>query len=136
MVDCQASDRGSADRGVPREDRPFPMEVVSPDIAARMEQPDGGSGQRIDAREVWSLVDVAAEATEAEVVGSRRPAMLLGHDVVDREREERVIMFVDSAVFATPFRPFTHLRSEPLINLITSPRHGLPFCEPWPGGSR
>ena len=125
MVDCQASDRGSADRGVPREDRPFPMEVFFPDIATRMKQPDSGGRQRIDAREVWSLVDVAPEATEAEVVGSRRPAMLLGHDVVDWEGEERIIMFVDSAVFATPTRPFTHLRSEPVIHHVAPSRPAI-----------
>ena len=125
MVDCQASDRGSADRGVPREDRPVPREVVSPDIATRMKQPDSGSGQRIDAREVWALVEVAPEATEAEVVGSRRSAMLLGHDVVDRKREERIVMLVDSAVLATPFRPLAHLRSEPVIHHVAPSRPAI-----------
>lgn len=77
----------------------------------------------MNAREIRALMGIASEAAQAQVVERGNAAVLLSDSMVDRECEERVIVFVNPAVFAPSVGPVPDLRPE------TSVHQAAPF---WP----
>ena len=67
------------------EDGTFPAKVARPLLTSRIEQPYSLAGSTINARQVRTFMIVVGQASESQVGGSRRSAMLLGNDVVDLE---------------------------------------------------
>ncbi len=73
--------------------------MVRPDIAPGMKDRHNLAGRRVDTRQVWSLVGVAAVAGESEIVWGVSPAVLLCDDVFDVMREPALFL-PEQAVFA------------------------------------
>lgn len=74
--------------------------MLGPNLLTRVEQGDHCIRRRIDAGEVRSFVQVAVLAREGEVGGCGWPAVLAGHDVLDVESKEPVIVLVNVTVLA------------------------------------
>ena len=80
----------------------------------------------MNAREIRALMGGASEAAQAQVVERGNAAVLLSDYMVDREREERVIVFVIPAVFASSAVPVPDLRPEPSVLARSGPASGGP----------
>ena len=98
MVDREASNGGSPRRRVTHKNRSVPLEMLVPRVATRVKELGRHRGRRIDACKIRALMGVASEATEAQVVERGGAAVLLSDHMIDREREERVVVFVNPAV--------------------------------------
>ena len=81
--------------------RTVEFEVVAPTLAPGMKQLDDGARHRVDARQVRSLVSVAAITSQRQVVQGIVRAMLLRDDVFDMEGKQRNSRLRQTAVFAT-----------------------------------
>lgn len=116
MVDREASSGGSPGRRVTHKNRSVPLEMLVPRVATRVKELGRHRGRRIDACKIRALMGVASEATEAQVVERGGAAVLLSDHMIDREREERVVVFVNPAVFAPSAGPVPDLRPEPSVH--------------------
>jgi hypothetical protein len=88
-VHAEHPNRRPPDGRLPDDPDPIPFEVVRPFLVAGMEQRGRDIGVRVDSREVASLVEIAVDASKAEVriiIGS---AVLARANVFDVERGER-----------------------------------------------
>jgi hypothetical protein len=65
-----------------------------------MKQGDELTGLSVNARDIGSLVQIAARASPAQVVGVAPPAVLAGNHVLDVKRRERLIFLGKPAVLA------------------------------------
>lgn len=92
------------------------MEMLVPRVATRMKELGRHRSRWIDAREIRALMGVASEAAQAQVVERGNAAVLLSDYMVDREGEERVVVFVNPAVFAPSAGPVPDLRPEPSVH--------------------
>ncbi len=100
VVDCQKLDRGATDRRATQKQRALPLEMLSPRVLSRMEEPNQYFGVGVDACDVWAFVGIASVAAQAEIVGVRFPTVLQSDDVIDWEREEGIVVLMDAAVLA------------------------------------
>jgi hypothetical protein len=65
-----------------------------------MKQPNHLSGLRVDARDVWALVKIAARAGETQVRWILMAAVLPGDDVLDVKLREGLVLVRKPTVFA------------------------------------
>ena len=93
MVDCEKLDRGPTDSCATRKQCAAPLEVIGPVILAGMEQSNHLVRVWIDARDVWSFMRIASITAQAKILSVRLSAVLQRNDVVDREREEDVLIW-------------------------------------------
>jgi hypothetical protein len=91
---------GSSDCGLTHDLDTFPLKVIRPFVAARMEEFRGLFCVRIDAREVRTFVKIAIHAGERQVVEFVESTMNAGNDMLDVLRSQRGIVLVEVAVFA------------------------------------
>src|SRR5262245_40245255 len=70
VIAVQNRDRGAADRCASDQNRPDPLEMALPTLAARIEQPHDLDRQRIAAAQVRTLLQIAPMATPAAVGGT------------------------------------------------------------------
>ena len=63
----------------------MPLKMVGPTIASGVEEPDDIARPRKPSRDVRSLVPIAVETSQREVVCDCFAAMLAGNDMVDVE---------------------------------------------------
>ena len=76
---------GSASLGESFNDRSSPDEVLVPIIISRMKQRDNLLRQRVDADEVRAFEEIAAVASQRQILGRVSPAVLSRADVFDVE---------------------------------------------------
>lgn len=107
MVDCEKRHGSTADYGTSHEGCTFPREVLDPQIASRVKQTNELSRFRIEARDVRSFMGITSIAAQTQIVGFRRSAVLHCDDVVDGEREKRVLVLMDKAILAAVARPLS-----------------------------
>ena len=93
----------SADGGLAGDASCDSLEVLFPNILARMEETAHFAGVGIDAREVRAFVQIAARTGKGEVFQDRGSAVLPRDDVLDVEGHQRLIL-MHSAVFAAVAR--------------------------------
>src|SRR5689334_3863828 len=70
-----------------------------------MEQPCELARQGIDAGQVRSLMEIIFVTGQGQIAGGILTPVLPGHDMFDVKREERVVVLVQTAVFAAAPRP-------------------------------
>ena len=94
----------------PRRTAP-PFEMLLPSISSRVESSRQLTGARIESGDVGSLVVIAREAYECEVVGLIGTAMFAGNHVIDLERED-IASLGEETILADPFRSRPNLVDE------------------------
>jgi hypothetical protein len=82
LINCEHSDRRPSDRRKANEDRRSPGEMLTPLVAAGMVESRKFLSHRVDAGEIWPLMEIAVNAAKRAVRKVIAPAMLLGNDMV------------------------------------------------------
>src|SRR5437867_3381073 len=100
-VHLQQPSGGSSNRRQAHQQGAVHLEVIRPEVAARMKQADDLVGVRVGAREVCALVQIALVACQGEVVVLIAAAVLAGNYVLDMERMEAVVLLPQMAILAT-----------------------------------
>lgn len=83
QVDLQDGHRRAPNRGESFEARAVPLEMLWPLIAARVEQADDPSGQRITPGDVRAFVVIAGKAGERQVPRDGQATVFARQDVVN-----------------------------------------------------
>ncbi len=73
--------------------------VLAPHVFSRMEEPDGFSCIRVDARQVGTLVKIAARTGKGEIIWGVGTAMLERQNMLHMKRQHGVFL-VHAAIFA------------------------------------
>jgi hypothetical protein len=61
----------------------IPLEVLFPDVFARVKQSDHSFCPGIDARDIWPFVKIAKRAGKRQIALDRRTFVLTGNNVID-----------------------------------------------------
>ena len=91
--------RGSTTRSESVDTGTLKLEMVRPSIATRMKKRDKLLAHRVDTREIWPLVGVAAVTRESQIVRVVGPTVLLGSDVFD-VMSEAALLLAKEAILA------------------------------------
>ena len=75
--------------GTSDQDRPIPYEMAVPTILSWIEKAHHPPGLRVQGGDIRSLVAVAEETGEGEVLGHGGTVVLAGNDMIDRVRQGR-----------------------------------------------
>jgi len=86
-VDLQQMNRRTSGRRLSNQSSTIPGEMLVPLLPSWMKQRDDLIGDRVDARQVRSLVAVAVATRESQVFQYGGTTVLLGDDVVELERQ-------------------------------------------------
>jgi hypothetical protein len=78
-------------------------------------------GQRIDSSEVWTLMEIAAVASQRQVVWIIGAAVLLGYDVFHM-MDEFAVFLVQPAIFATLASPEPNEFPSDCVHLLLNRR--------------
>lgn len=62
---------------------------------------------RIEASDVWTLMQVAVLTAQRQIVGVVSTAMLPGNDMLDVKTEERLMLLAKAAILTAMVRPVT-----------------------------
>ena len=81
-LDCDSADR----RPAPQFDA-TPLEMILPNISARVEQAGQRARRRVDAADIGSLVAIAVHTGQGQVVSVSFASMLTRNDVVHLQRQ-------------------------------------------------
>ncbi len=100
MIHYEKLDCRSADGSATHKQSTLPLEVLTPVILSRMEQPNDLASVGIDGRDVRPLVRIASITAQTEVLGFSLPTVLPRDNVVDVEREESVLVLMNATVLA------------------------------------
>jgi len=98
-----------------------PLEVIFPPLVSRMKQLGDSPSFGIDSRQVWTLVKIAVNASQGQVVEVVAAAMYPWDDVLDVKGGQRRIFLSKLAILAPISGTLPHLRSEHRA-------HSLRFC--------
>ena len=90
-----------------------------------MEQRNQLLGLDVSTGNVWSLVKIASKTTQRQIASHRWLTVLLGNDVIDGKRVERIVVLMDVTILAPIQRTLPYQRSQYLIH----ERHST-----WPAG--
>src|SRR5262249_51385273 len=88
-VDLEKVDRDAPGMSASDQDRLVPLKMAVPAILARVEQAHDPSGLRVQGGDVWTLVAVAEETGEGEILFDGGAVLLLGDDMINRVRKGR-----------------------------------------------
>lgn len=91
--------------------------MVIPNMLPRMEKWNVISRSRIDARKIWSFVEIAPATRPTKVLDVILSAVLLGNNMLQMERP-LVDLFRKMAVFAPTASPLPHEFSIPLVHAL------------------
>lgn len=72
-----------------REVNAFPLEMLRPKIESRMKQWRDFSGIGIDTCQVWTIMQIAVDAGESEVIDVITTSMELGDNMLDVQCRQR-----------------------------------------------
>jgi hypothetical protein len=111
-VEVQETNRCSTDVGQPHDFGVTHHEVLVPVVAPRIEEWNDVPGARIDAREVWPPLSIAASARHGKIRGLIRAAVLAWNNVVNVKCRDRQRFLRDPAIFATIPRPLPNQFAE------------------------
>ena len=93
------------------------LEMIGPQIFARMKQPHSFAAGTVDGGHVASLTSIAEDAGVSQIVDIRKAAVLAADDVIDMRRECDIV-FVYQAVLATMMRAAGDFVAKRLGNVI------------------
>src|ERR1051325_1270189 len=116
LVHSQHVHRGSADRGLADEQIAVPAKMMLPEMTPRIEQSGQLACERIKARQIRRLVEIASMARQCEIGGPRRPMVFEADNVFDVMRRHRRIDFGQPAVFTTEISAAANEAPELLIH--------------------
>jgi hypothetical protein len=82
------------------QNRTIPVEMPRPLVPPGVKESSEFLGDRVDASQVRPFVQIVLVTREGQIRWRICTAVLTGDDVLDVEREERIILFMELAVFA------------------------------------
>src|ERR1019366_3898917 len=100
LVDIEDGGRGAAARRQADKPRALPGKVPAPALPARIEQHDRPASDGVAATQIAGFSQVAFETRPGQIAGIVPAMVFPGDDVVDMEAEQRLIGFVQTAIFA------------------------------------
>jgi hypothetical protein len=103
-VDVQDGDGRSTARRQPNEPRTVPCKVPFPALPPGIEQHNDPPGHRVAPAQVAPFGEIAMETGPSEEPRIVDAAVFLRQNMLEVKREERQVIFMKAAIFATPFR--------------------------------
>jgi hypothetical protein len=73
---------------------------------------------RVNAAQVWSLVEIAAMTGKRKILGRILPAVLSGNNVFDVERRQRLEIVMKPTVFASSASPLLHQPAQSRVHQV------------------
>lgn len=89
IINSQDGDGCAGDWRVTDKHCSGPLEMFTPVVSPRIEQPDDFASHRVDAGQVGAFVAIAVDAAQGEVFALRRPAVLLRDHMINLKVESR-----------------------------------------------
>lgn len=115
MIDPQHHHGSNTNPRLPLQHRAVPLKVVDPSVFPWVVQSDNRILLGIPTRQVRSLVGIAIQTAPGQVRFYRGTAMLLGDDVIDLKRIERMVSR-ELAVFADTVCPIPNELTQTFIH--------------------
>jgi len=104
QVHAQHGYRSPANWRLAENPGPFPREMPTPSVPARIEKPDDFSGLRVQTAQIASFEKIAQLARPGQIMKCEGPAVFPGNHVLQVERLARKIGFVKATVLAAVAR--------------------------------
>ena len=130
VVDAQECNGCTARGRISVQSSSTPEKVFTPDIAARIVEPNDFAALSINSGNVRSLEAIAVDAGERQIFEDSRSTLLKSNNVIDLEGCGMYCRR-QSAIFATPLRSLPHLADEICVQFLRLLRRTLQGTAPF-----